>query len=122
MIEIDRMGLIFQPKKAFIDWLKEIHKEEFSNDDNLSEMTMVTEPTVVLIPVIEDDEVFDEYIKTHYFEWLTYEFSSWCENEDEWPEKRDLEAFQNYFDVHVHSIVIDNASDDYIMQANTTLQ
>ena len=28
MIEIDRMGLIFQPKKAFIDWLKEIHKNQ----------------------------------------------------------------------------------------------
>lgn len=122
MIEIDRMALVFKPKEAFIDWLKEIHKEEFSKEESLSEMTMVTEPTVVLIPVIEDDEMFEEYIKTNYPGWLNYEFSSWCENEDEWPEQRDLEAFQNYFDIHVHSIVIDNASDNYIMQENTTLQ
>jgi hypothetical protein len=122
MIEVDRMALIFQPKEAFMNWLKDIHKEEFSKEESTSEMTMVTEPTVILIPVIEDNDMFNEYIKTHYSSWLAYEFASWCENEDEWPEERDLAAFQEYFDVHVHSIVIDNVSDEYIMQANTTLQ
>ena len=122
MIEIDRMALVLQPKEAFIAWLKEIHKEEFAKEEGSEELTMLTEPSVILIPVIEDDEAFENYIKLHYAAWLAYEFGSWCENEQEWPEQRDLEAFQEYFDVHVHSIVIDNVSDEYIMQGNTTLQ
>ncbi len=122
MIEIDRMALVFQPKKAFIDWLKSITEGGFEEGDSLSEMTMITEPTVVLIPIIEDDEAFNEYVLTHYLGWLTYELSSWSTNEDEWPEGRDLEAFQNYFDINVHSLVIDNVNDNYMMQENTTIQ
>lgn len=122
MIEIDRMALVLQPKEAFITWLKEIHKEEFAKEEGSEKLTMLTEPSVILIPVIEDDEAFENYITLHYASWLAYEFGSWCENEEEWPEQRDFEAFQEYFDVNVHSIVIDNVSDEYIMQGNNTLQ
>lgn len=117
MIEIDRMALVFQPKKQFIDWLKSI-----AEDDDLSEVTMITEPTVVLIPIIEDEDEFNDYIKENYSRWLVYELSSWCSKEELWPKAQNLEAFQSYFDIHVHSLVIDNLNNDYMLNANTTLQ
>lgn len=117
MIEIDRMALVFQPKKSFIDWLKSI-----AEGDDLSEVTMITEPTVVLIPIIEDEDEFNDYIKANYTGWLNYEFASWCSKEEDWPEQRDLEAFQSYFDIHVHSLVIDNLNDEYVAHENVTLQ
>ena len=117
MIEIDRMALVFQPKKEFIDWLKSINEE-----DDLSGMTLITEPTVVLIPIIENEDEFNDYIKENYSRWLDYELSSWCSKEALLPKKRDLEAFQSYFDIHVHSLVIDNLNSEYLMSENMTLQ
>ncbi len=115
MIEIDRMALILRAKEPFIEWLKTI-----ADDDTLSEDTFASDPTIVLIPVIEDDEELGEYIAENCLKWLEYEFASWCAEEGQWPEDISLEAFEEYFSLHIHSLVIDNVLADYSAPVNET--
>lgn len=117
MVEIDRMALILKPKQAFIEWLKTVVQ-----DPELPDETLIVDPTVVLIPVIDSDEDLGIYINEHCRQWLEHEFASWCINEKEWPINRDLDTFQKYFDVSVHSLVIDNLTEDYHSYENVTLQ
>lgn len=117
MIEIDRMALIIRAKEPFADWLKTI-----TDDDSFSQESFDSDPTIVLIPVIEDDEELGQYITEHCVKWLEYEFASWCLDEDKWPKDLSIEKFEIYFSLHIHSLVIDNVLDDYSTPKNVTLQ
>ena len=117
MVEIDRLALVIRPTKAFKDWLISITAEESIADD-----TIDTDPTVILVPVFESDESLSEYIADHCEQWMEYEFSSWCMIEEDWPQERDVETFQEMFDITIHSLVIDNVLEDYAGMENMTLQ
>lgn len=108
MVEIDRLAVILRPKKPFIDWLNTILDEQKVLND-----VVAADPTVVLIPIIENDDELGEYIEQHYKAWLEHEFSSWCINQEDWPSRRDFEAFHEFFEINVHSLVIDNVMSDY---------
>ena len=45
--------------------------------------------------------------------WLfDFQLSAWTENEETWPETRDLETFREWFRIDIHSVVVDVADDD----------
>lgn len=117
MVEIDRMALVLRPRQPFIDWLKAI-----ADDEHVTDQTLQTDPTVVLVPVIDNEEELGVYVAQNYRPWLEHEFGSWCLKEEDWPKDRDLQAFQKYFDLDIHSLVIDSIAEEYTDYENVTLQ
>jgi hypothetical protein len=118
MTEIDRIALIIRPTQKFIDWLVSITAEESLLNDHIGQ-----DPTVVLIPIFESDEELTDYINENCRKWMEFEFASWCMHEKDWPEGRDGETFQEYFDLEILSLVVDNElEDDFGTFDNTTIQ
>jgi hypothetical protein len=46
-------------------------------------------------------------MRQHFRILFEYELASWCTDAACWPEDRSFEAFQRYFTVQFHSMVVD---------------
>jgi hypothetical protein len=116
MIEIDRMALLIKPKQSFLDWINQVNEESMS----LSEL--ILDCTVLLVPMIEDEADFNQYLQGTYQTLFEQELLSWCTDADLWPKKMDFDTFNMFFDIEVHGLVLDNVVGDYEELEEVTLQ
>ncbi len=66
----------------------------------------------ILLPEFDNEEDVIEWVEENY-EWLfQFQLSAWTEDEDAWPQERDLAMFKAWFEVNIHTIVVDAADDD----------
>ena len=108
MHTINRSVAIIKPKQPFVDWIN----SQSSSEDMLSLEDVREDCTAVLLPEYDDD-----YEATGYIEKLcTWIFETHLKEEfrekKNWPNKRDYETFNKWFDVELHLIVIDPYEDD----------
>ena len=107
MYAVDRSVAIVKPKEPFLEWLRNLPDSEI--DITLEQLR--SDSTVYLIPdfdEIEDALAAIDHIYSHIFE---AELAEWSEEESAWPADRSLKQFWKWFDVSLHSIVIDAAED-----------
>lgn len=107
MYAVDRSVAIVKPKEPFLEWVKALPGSEI--DITLEQLR--TDSTVYLIPdfdEIEDALAAIDHIYGNIFE---AELSEWSEEENTWPADRTLKLFWKWFDVTLHSIVIDAVED-----------
>lgn len=107
MYAVDRSVAIVRPREPFLDWIKNLPGSEI--DITLEQLR--TDSTVYLIP--DFDEVEDalaaiDHIYGNIFE---AELAEWSEEESTWPQERNLKLFWKWFDVSLHSLVIDITED-----------
>ena len=67
--------------------------------------------TVILIPEFEEPEEGVAYIDEIFETLFQMELSSWYDDESLWPQDRSLKTFWEWFDVEIHSTVIDSLDD-----------
>jgi hypothetical protein len=116
VIEIDRMALVIKPKLDFLNWLNSVVV-----DEPVSEEELVLDATVLLVPLIEDEQELTQYMQGSYQSIFEQELDSWCVDSRLWPEKRDFEAFMSFFSISTHTLVLDNVLSDYDVE-EVTLQ
>lgn len=116
MIEIDRMALLLRPKQAFLDWVNRVHDE----GSTLAELQ--NDCTVLLVPLIEDENEFSQYLQGSYQSLFEQELVSWCTDSEEWPTTLDFDTFNRFFAIEVHPLVLDNVIGDYEDLEEVTLQ
>ena len=97
---LNRAVLIVRPKQPYIDWAAGL-------DDSGLVPDAEGEKTVYLIPSFEDDDEAEEILKQVYPEIFERELDAWHTDEADWPEKRTLAMFKQWFDVELHSVVED---------------
>jgi len=101
MRRLKRTALSVTPKRPFIDWANAV------DGSNMYE-TYEHERNIYLIEDTVDD-VLDMYtiLQPHFAAIFEEELGEWCRDEKAWPKRRDLVTFLGWFDVDLHSLVLD---------------
>lgn len=110
MNTVNRAIAIIKPKQPFLDWTNQLPDAElgitleYFKHDCLS----------VLIPESENDEEARIYINDIAEEIFEEELRGWYTEEDFWPKDRSSKKFWEWFDVDIHSVVMDSCDDETI--------
>ena len=103
MRRVKRTAVIVIPKQPYIDWANSLE----DGGGKLGE-DFTPEHTIYLVEDITGfmiDEV--EIIKPYYEYIFEVELNSWHRLESDWPTNRDLVTFLEWFEVEIHSLVLD---------------
>ena len=63
--------------------------------------------TAFLIPEFDTQAESKKYLTEIWQDIFEYELDGWCTEEAWWPKDRTFKMFKEWFDVEVHSVVID---------------
>lgn len=99
---INRAVAIIKPKIPFYQWLATSDLSLGITFEELRE-----DCTAILIPEFVSKEEAIGYIEDIYEEIFEMELSSWVRDTKNWPKKRNLEMFREWFEVEIHSEVLD---------------
>lgn len=107
MYAVDRSVALIKPRQPFLDWLMILPDSEL----DLTLEQLRTDCTVFLVPEFLDLEEALGFIDQIYSQIFEMELASWWEDESLWPEHRTVQLFWKWFDVELHSTVVDAAGD-----------
>jgi hypothetical protein len=108
MYVINRAVAVIKPKQPFVDW---INSHPDSAEDPVALEQVRQDCNVFLIPDFDSEEEVEEYIEDLSTDIFEIELESWYTDEESWPTNRDFQTFREWFDVEVHSMVIDPYED-----------
>lgn len=97
---LNRAALIVRPKQPYIDWAAGL-------DDSGLVPDAGDEQTVYLIPGYTDEDEAWEIIEEVYETVFESELYDWHTDEADWPQGRDFEMFQEWFEIELHAVVED---------------
>lgn len=107
---INRYVAILKPKQPFLDWLES--QADWDVDITLEELR--ADRCAYLIPAYALLDQAMRYIERNHKKFFGMELFGWYTDESMWPEKRTLSVFRKWFDVEIHSMVIDILDDHFI--------
>ena len=74
------------------------------------------EPTIYLLPECENEEAAREYLEEVRGEIFEEQLNGWYCASSSWPRRRDLDAFDRWFECSFHSVVVDLCDDPILQQ------
>lgn len=108
MYHVNRSVAVIKPKQPFFDWLKST--PDWDLDLTLDNLRV--DCTALLVPEFDEPENAVSYIDDRFEQIFEMELSSWYEDKKLWPAKRDLQTFWEWFEVELHSVVVDVPDED----------
>jgi hypothetical protein len=112
MIAINRTAFVVRPGKPFLDWL---HRVDPTSDE-LTLEDLQEDPTVYLLRECEGDEDPRTCLEEKCGEIFEEQLDSWYIAPSTWPNRRDLEAFERWFEWSSHSMVFDLCDDPILLE------
>ena len=103
MSEINRSLVILKPKQPFLDWTRTLDDE----DEEFTLEQLAEDSTAYLIPELWQDSDQQSLLESYYEVLFEELLAEWWTDEVEWPKKRDLKMFLDWFEVEFHSLVFD---------------
>jgi hypothetical protein len=100
---INRAVAVIKPRQRYVDWALSLPDAP----DELSLEDVRTDCTTILIPEYDtpdESEAFIAFIAPELFE---AELDAWYRDRTSWLVDRDYGVFQEWFDVEIHSVVVD---------------
>ncbi|WP_293761931.1 hypothetical protein [uncultured Aquitalea sp.] len=110
MYFVDRAVAVVKPKQPFLDWLNAVPGNEDMVDLSLDSLR--SDCTVILLPEFNQPEEAVAHIDEIYEQLFKMEVASWFDDEAVWPADMSLKTFWEWFDVEIHSTVIDSVEGD----------
>ena len=111
---LNRTAVVLIPREPFLDWVRALLREEGETDWDDEEI--VEEPNVYLLPDSESREDSVEDLADLAEDLFEIELLGWTDLVDRWPEKRDWEAFQDWFDFEFLGLVMDATEDELVLE------
>jgi len=103
MRRVKRTAVTVIPKQPFVNWANSVDDSHVKFGDNPA-----PEHTIYLVEDIADYVVDTvEIIRPHFEFIFEEELVSWHRLVSDWPAKRDLDTFLEWFEVEIHSLVLD---------------
>ncbi len=100
---VKRTAISLKPKQPYLDWANGLDEggvkigPEFTPEENIYLIQDSSDPRVDLEMMLEP----------YYAAIFEEELGAWHRVEADWPRRRDLAMFLAWFDVEVHSLVLD---------------
>lgn len=113
MITVNRTAALIKPSQLFLDWL---HRVDPENAD-LPLAAVQSDCSIYLIPECESDEEAYEYLEEACAEMFEEQLSSWLDEPASWPEDRSFQVFAEWFEITLHSMLIDLSDEPILKQA-----
>ena len=110
---INRAVAVIKPRQPYLDWAKSIPGP--ADDITLDELR--TDCTAILIPDFDDPAEAEAFIAGLAADLFELELDAWDRDPTTWPEERSYGTFREWFDVEIHSIVMDASDDEIIREA-----
>ena len=110
---INRAVAVIKPRQPYLDWAKSIPGP--ADDITLGELR--TDCTAILIPDFDDPAEAEAFIAAIAVDLFELELDAWDRDPQAWPEDRSYRTFREWFDVEIHSIVLDASDDDITTEA-----
>ena len=101
---VNRYVAVLKPKKPFLEWinsLPDMDKTPLSFED------LNKECPCYLIPEYDDNEKSREFIIKHFERIFEVELAAWDHSGKHWPENLDRLLFNKFFNIEIHSDVVD---------------
>lgn len=95
------MVAIVRPKKPYVDWANSLDGSDFTLEE------LQEDSSAYLLPEIESDRDVDRILKTYFKRICEHKLEGWCLDEKTWPKINELKIFKQWFEVSLHSMVID---------------
>lgn len=114
---IERAIAVVKPKELFLNW---IH-QNFPDSSQITLDSMRLDCNSYLIEPIDELEDGINFIDDKFVEIFSMELASWTDEEDKWPKNLTLKMFWEWFDVEVHSTIIDLANNESDNEINNTI-
>lgn len=109
MYLINRNVAIIRPRQEFLDWLEGVPDEE---PLKISLDQLRTDCTTLLIPEFDDADEAIAYVYRYWQDLFEAELEGWYTDESIWPQERTIETFMGWFDIEIHSTVIEMDEDE----------
>ena len=100
---INRAIAIIKPRQPYLDWAKGL--PDPADDVTLDEVR--SDCTTILIPEFDDPAESEAFIATIADDLFEKELDAWDRDPRTWPKSRDYHTFRDWFDVEIHSMVLD---------------
>lgn len=104
MYTIDRAIAIVRPNQPFADWVNSL-PESAGEFTSLAEIRR--DATAYLLPEGDSTAELQATLRELAEDIFVIELEAWSRNPQTWPRKRDFTAFQKWFEVEIHSLVLD---------------
>lgn len=112
MYSINRQVAVIKPKQAYLEWIKTLP----GMDDEPEIGELQNDCTAILFPHFDDDKASLKYIKSIYSKLFMIELESWSTDKGTWPKKRTWALFCDWFQIEMHSEVLDFGKDDIVKE------
>jgi len=99
---INRSILIVKAKQPFQLWLQSL-----PDPADLTLQQINRDNAAYLLPEYDDDGDRGKLLRRYFGLIFEEQLASWWRDETDWPVKRDLMTFTQWFDVEFHSVVLD---------------
>jgi hypothetical protein len=109
---INRSAAVIKPQQPFLEWLNALP----DSDIQLTLRDIQQDCTVLLLPEFDDENQNLLYIKNHFNLIFEKELDGFCIDSDYWPQKRDYKTFLRWFEIEIHSAIIDTVGKDIIKE------
>lgn len=105
---LNRIAIVVRPAQPFLDWL---HKAD-STSSGIGLDDLQREPTAYLLPDVNSPRELDRVLRKSFDTIFTAELEGWLQDESAWPAKRTLKMFRTWFELSIHSMLIDLVDTD----------
>jgi hypothetical protein len=102
MITINRTAIVGMPGQAFLDWLQRADP----TSGGLSLEDLRREPAACLLPECENQEETRGHLDEVRGEVFEEQLTGWYRVPSLWPSRRDLDAFDRWFEWSFHSVAV----------------
>lgn len=101
-----------RPAPPFLDWLHQLDP----TSAHLSLDDLRREPAIYLLPECENKGEAREYLEELCGQIFEEQLDGWYRVPSSWPHRRDLDAFDRWFEWSFHSMVADLCDDPLLEQ------
>ncbi len=110
---INRAVAIIKPRQPYLDWAQQLADPP----DRLSLADLRRDCTAILLPEWDDPADAEAFIQDMFADVFAMELDAWHRDPQAWPAHRSYQIFREWFDVELHSLVLDAAVADITREA-----
>ena len=103
MRRVKRAAVCIRPKQPYIDWANGLEE----GGVKIGAEFMPAETVYMIDDLAEGSIDAEALLEPYYAVIFEEELGGWHRVEADWPKRRDFETFQAWFDMEVHSMVLD---------------
>lgn len=107
---INRTAVTITGAKPYVDWTLETDAD--ANKGAITVARARTYGSAFLMPEFELEEDIQEWVEDNAVWIFEFQLGAWTDDETTWPPIRDLRSFREWFNIDIHSVVVDVAEDD----------